>query len=86
MHSAGLRAMGKLMDRIMSAVDVERSGSAERVRKEIARVKPICNWTSGTWSELGGLRWNEIQNVPAHVRMLSNALVRAHMTSRMDDR
>lgn len=86
MHSAGLRSMGKLMDRIMAAVDVERAGSAERVRKEIARVKPICHWTSGTWSELGGLKWNEVQNVPAHIRMLSNALVRAHMASRSEDR
>lgn len=84
MHSAGLRAMGKLMDRIMAAVDVERSGAPDRVRREIARVKPVCHWTSGTWSELG-LKWNEIQNVPAHVRTLSNALIRAHMASQKDD-
>ena len=84
MHSAGLRAMGKLMDRIMATVDVERPGAAERVRREIARVKPVCNWTSGTWSELG-LKWNEIQNVPPHIRMLSNALIRAHMASQKAD-
>jgi DGQHR domain-containing protein len=86
MHSAGLRAMGKLMDRIMAAVDVDRPGAPDRVRREIARVKPVCRWTSGVWDELGGLEWDEVQNVPAHIRMLSNALVRAHMSSRMGDK
>jgi hypothetical protein len=38
--------------------------------------------TSGTWDECGGLHWNDIQNVPSHVRMLSDFLVRAHLTGR----
>jgi len=79
MHSAGLRAMGKLMDRIMATVDIRRADALSRVRKELAALRSICNWTSGRWDPLNGLRWDELQNVPAHVRMLSNLLLRAHM-------
>jgi DGQHR domain-containing protein len=79
MHSAGLRAMGKLMDRIMATVDVGRADALLRVRRELASLAPICRWTSGRWEALNGLRWNELQNIPAHVRMLSNLLLRIHM-------
>lgn len=79
MHSAGLRALGKLMDRVMASVNVNERGAAARVRRELAALRPVCAWTAGSWSEMGGLRWNELQNVPNHVRMLTNVLVRAHM-------
>jgi DGQHR domain-containing protein len=82
MHGAGVRAMGKLMDRIMAVVDINDPNAFEFVRSEIKRIKPHCSWTNGIWEELGGIRWNEIQNIPSHIRMLSNYLVRTYVTSR----
>ena len=82
MHSTGLRAMGRLMDRVMASVDASHPQASAVVRRELAKVRPICRWTSGAWEEMEGLRWNDVQNVPSHVRMLSNVLIRAHMGGR----
>ncbi len=82
MHSAGLRAMGRLMDRVMASINPSDPHATTTVRRELARIHPFCRWTSGSWEEMGGLRWNEVQNVPSHVRMLSNVLIRAHLGSR----
>jgi DGQHR domain-containing protein len=79
MHSVGLRAMGRLMNRLMASVDPTSPQAARQVRRELERIAPVCHWTQGSWVELGGLRWNELQNVPAHVRMLSNLLVRTYV-------
>jgi DGQHR domain-containing protein len=76
MHSVGLRAMGRLMDRVMGSLDVDDPKLGDRVRRELAPLKGRCHWTSGVWSDLGGMRWNELQNLPAHLRLLSNHVLR----------
>jgi DGQHR domain-containing protein len=78
MHSVGLRAMGRLMDRVMGGLDPEAPKAAQLIRRRLGRVAPVCRWTEGRWEDLG-LRWNEIQNVPSHFRMLSNVLVRTYI-------
>ena len=82
MHGAGIRAMGRLMDKVMSIVDVDNPKASALVRQEIERIRPYCRWTSGVWEELNGLRWNEIQNMTSHTRMLSNFLIRTYINSR----
>jgi len=75
-HSAGIEAMGVLMDRIYARL----SGSADdynAVRKELEKVAPACRWTSGTWESLG-VPWNEIQNTTRDIKKLQDALVRAY--------
>lgn len=79
MHSVGLKAMGKLMDRVMATVNVNSRSAITRVRRELEAIRPTCAWTAGTWTALDGLRWNELQNVPNHVKMLTNLLLRTHM-------
>ena len=79
MHGAGIRAMGRLMDRIMSSMNERGEKGIKKVEKELARVAPLCRWTSGQWEEMGGIRWNEVQNVPRHISVLSNYLVRAYV-------
>lgn len=78
MHSAGLLAMGKLMDRIMGHLSAVDGLSPKQVEKELRLIAPICRWTEGTWEELGDLRWNDLQNTTRHVSGLSNLLVRAY--------
>jgi DGQHR domain-containing protein len=78
MHSAGIEAMGVLMDRIYARL----SGTSEdynAVRKELEKVAPACRWTSGTWESLG-VAWNEIQNTTRDIKKLQDALVRAYTT------
>lgn len=79
MHSAGLIAMGKLMDRILGYLSPAEGLSPARVEKELKLVAPICRWTEGSWEELGNLRWNDLQNVPRHIAGLSNLLVRGYV-------
>lgn len=79
MHSAGLRAMGKLMDRAMATVDVDDPRLDQRLRRELAPLKSLCAWTSGAWVDLNDLQWDKLQNVPAHVRMLTDLVQRVYL-------
>lgn len=79
MHGVGIRSVGRLMDRIMSTMDPSDARAPRWVKRELARVAPFCRWTSGEWEELGGMSWNELQNVPRHIRMLSNYLIRTYL-------
>lgn len=79
MHSAGLRAMGKLMDRVMATVDVDDARLEQRLRRELGPLKGACAWTAGTWVDLDGLVWDKLQNLPAHVRLLTDYVQRVYM-------
>lgn len=79
MHSAGIRSMGKLMDRIVSSGHVLGGDTVKEFKRELATVAPYCRWTSGQWEELGGIRYDELQNVPKHLSMLTNFLVRKYL-------
>ena len=85
MHGAGIRAMGRLMDRVMAALDPAAADSAEQVHGELAMLIPHCRWTAGRWEALD-LRWNEIQNVPRHTHELSSFLIRAYLQARAAQR
>lgn len=79
MHSAGIIAMGVLMDRIYAKI----SGSAEdyeSVKSELEKVSPHCAWTQGRWSSIG-MEWNEIQNTPQDIKNLQEALMRIYISS-----
>jgi DGQHR domain-containing protein len=78
MHSAGIQAMGVLMDKMLSRYEAD-SDRWTAVRADLKRIAPLCHWTSGTWDELG-LNWNEVQNLQQHIRGLSDALVRIYAT------
>ncbi len=78
MHSAGIEAMGVVMDRMW----VRHSGNAnaaETIKIELERMAPYCCWTDGTWDSLG-LAWNEIQSTHSHIKKLQDALVRIYTT------
>jgi DGQHR domain-containing protein len=83
MHGAGLRAMGRLMDRVMSTVDVRQKSAADQVLKDLGLVAPYCHWTSGTWDELD-THWNEIQNVGRHINHLSSYLIRVYLREKAE--
>ena len=74
MHSAGIQAMGVLMDRIMTRIQYADKPAGE-LKQSLHAIAAQCCWTSGTWPDLG-LAWNEVQNLPRHVRGLSEQLVK----------
>lgn len=78
MHSAGILAMGVLMDRIYARLSGANESYAA-VRKEVEKVAPFCRWTSGVWESIG-LRWNDIESTSQDKRRLQDALVRAYIT------
>jgi len=76
MGGAGMRAMGRLMDKIMPSINLNKSTAIQQTVRELKRIAPICCWTKGRWEDLDGMRWNEVQNVPRHINLLSNVLIR----------
>jgi len=82
MHGAGIRAMGRLMDKIMPGIKALNRKGAGQVVRELQYIAPICRWTSGAWESMGGLKWNEIQNVPRHIQMLSWVLIHAYLQTK----
>ena len=74
-------AMGRLMDRVMGSVNVNDPRTSQAIRAELERIRGVCHWTDGRWEELG-LGWNEIQNLPRHIRDLTELLLRAYLTHR----
>ena len=79
MHSAGIEAMGILMDKVLARHAGKRD-EAQLVRRDLAKIAPHCAWTSGAWEFLG-LDWDEIQNTPKHIRALSDTLVRLYAST-----
>jgi DGQHR domain-containing protein len=78
MHSAGILAMGVLMDRIYART--APAADVRSVQREVQRVASACHWTRGTWESLG-LAWNEIQNTTRDIRRLQTALVQAYVST-----
>jgi DGQHR domain-containing protein len=83
MHGVGIRSMGKLMDRIMGSVDMRDKDVSKLVLHELKVIAPYCRWTSGNWEGLGGIGWNELQNLPKHLSILPNYLIRIYLEHRM---
>jgi DGQHR domain-containing protein len=78
MHSAGIEAMGVLMDRVY-ARHAGKANEYEAIKHDLEKMAPYCRWTDGEWDSLG-LEWNQIQNTPKHIRSLADALIRIHTT------
>lgn len=82
MHGAGIRSMGRLMDRVMAGVNGRDPKAVEIIERELRRISPGCRWTAGHWEELNDLAWNDVQNLPRHIRMLSNLLIRSYVQAK----
>jgi DGQHR domain-containing protein len=85
MHGTGIRAMGRLMDRVMARIDPGHADASTQVRADLALLAPYCRWTSGRWEELD-LRWNQVENLPRHTHELSSFLIRTHLQARATQR
>ena len=82
MHGVGIKAMGRLMDKVMSFRDHNEEDLAEKVKEELRLLTPYCRWTSGRWEELGNVEWNRLQNIPLHINYLSDFLIQTFLKKR----
>jgi DGQHR domain-containing protein len=78
MHGVGIRAMGRVMDRMMASPSPTAQGTRDEILAGLQRIAPRCRWTSGRWDELD-LEWNQLENVPKHIQVLANYLIRLLM-------
>ncbi|WP_244982189.1 DGQHR domain-containing protein DpdB [Corallococcus exercitus] len=76
-HGAGVRALSLLMDFACQFLAQEGNGTPTQAdfERELALVRDVCAWTSGTWAfPSGERRWNDIQNTPKEVALLAQHL------------
>jgi DGQHR domain-containing protein len=79
MHTAGIEAMGILMDRML-ARHAGKKDESHAIKADLQKIAPHCCWTEGTWDTMG-LEWNEVQNTPKHIRTLADTLIRLYASS-----
>ena len=68
MHGAGIRAMSRLLERVMVHVDLRGKDPVSAAERELARIAPLCRWTNGTWDDLGLPVERVAERVPTHQR------------------
>jgi hypothetical protein len=76
MHSAGIAALGDLMDRI-AARATSRNGLRVFFARELSRLAPDCAWTDGTWPRINRA-WDDFQTTSRDIRLLSQILVQLY--------
>jgi DGQHR domain-containing protein len=76
MHGAGIISLGFLMDAIADRHLNRGLPSVEQFSSDLEPLRDVCRWTNGTWDFGPGLRrkWNEIQNTPKDIQLLTNYL------------
>ncbi len=76
-HGCGILSMGYLMEEISHTVGLKAKDRTVGFRRELAKIAPTCAWTSGEWVFGDGMRrrWNDIQNTPKDIGMLTNFIL-----------
>ena len=77
MHGAGVVSMGFIMDTIADHHSEKQTITARMFEKDLRPLEDLCSWTDGHWDfgKDNKLKWNELQNVPRHIQILSNYLL-----------
>ena len=76
MHSAGISAMGELMDRIVARAD-NGSGLNGFFVQELGRIEKDCAWTHGRWPGIDR-PWDSFQNTHKDIKTLAQVLVQIY--------
>src|SRR4051794_12377288 len=79
-HGVGIVAVGSLMDEIAYVHREAGVPPVEVFAEELQRVAPACAWTGGYWefSEKDHRGWNDLQNTPRDIKLLTDFLVRRY--------
>src|SRR6266566_3674435 len=76
-HGAGVVSMGFVMDAIAERHRPKHLPTEVDFRSDLEGIKDVCRWTDGYWDFGPGKqrKWNEVQNTPSDVQLLSNYLL-----------
>jgi DGQHR domain-containing protein len=76
-HGAGIVSMGFVMDAISERNRSESVPSEVQFAEDLRPLRDVCRWTDGYWAFGPGQqrKWNEIQNTPKDIQLLSNYLM-----------
>jgi DGQHR domain-containing protein len=79
-HGVGILSLGCLMDEISYELREEGIPSARLYAEHLRQVASDCHWTDGVWQFSGDdvRRWNELQNTPSDIRLLTDHLIRLY--------
>jgi DGQHR domain-containing protein len=88
-HGVGIISMGFVMDAIAER-HWPRVPSRDDFVADVKALQDACHWTSGSWrfSRQHQRKWNDLQNVPRDIQLLTNYLLfeyKARVWSRRDD-
>ena len=77
MHGVGIVSLGFIMDAIADRYWGECVPGIAEFAADLTELKDLCHWTKGQW-EFGpghARRWNELQNTPKDIQLLTNYLL-----------
>lgn len=76
-HGAGVISMGLVMDAIAERHRARVIPDEDLFIKDLTPLQEVCRWTEGYWDFGPGQqrKWNEIQNTPKDIQLLSNYLL-----------
>lgn len=75
MHGVGVASMGFIMDAVAEQFLPERFPTIDEYVNSLVALAPDCRWTSGTWAFTTPRRWNEVQNTPRDIQLVSDFLL-----------
>jgi DGQHR domain-containing protein len=77
LHGVGIVCLGFLMDAIADRHREKSVPSKVQFANDLEAVAPVCHWNSGHWNFGRGdrRRWDEIQNTPQDVQLVSRFLL-----------
>lgn len=81
-HGAGIQSLGYLMDSLTDGTPAAELPGLN-LEQTLEGLRGACAWTEGTWvfGPDQRRRWNDIQNTPTDVRLLTSHLLRAVRSS-----
>lgn len=81
-HGVGITALGRLMDVVMSDVDVAGRRAVSSVERRLRRLEDRCAWTDGRWPRPLDCPWNALQNTSQDKRLLADYLLNEYARTR----
>lgn len=87
MHGVGIISLGYTMDAISERKWISGPPSMDEFRVDLEILAPLCQWTSGNWTFGADItrRWNDLQNTPRDIKMLTNYFMfHYHQMTRKD--
>jgi hypothetical protein len=78
MHGVGIVSLGYVMDAIADHYEHRSIPTTDDFAAGLERIAPACQWAGGYWNLGNDLmrRWNDLQNTPRDIQLLTDYLLR----------